>query len=93
MNEFKVGDKVECIETEKDYPKIKIGNIYTIKYESNKGKGWLGFEESGDKNTGWPKSWFRLTTKTKTTKENKMNKNISEVFDKTKDALLVEKHL
>ena len=99
VKEFKVGDRVECIETEKNYPKIKIGNIYTVKYESSRGKGWLGFEESGDTDTGWPKSWFKLATKTQTTKENNMksndiNKNVAAVFGDVpgNDLLLVDKH-
>jgi hypothetical protein len=98
VSEFKVGDRVECINVSprdgvnpNNY--ITLGNIYTI--EKINGLR-LKLKDIGDTGTTYTpdKDRFKLaSTKTQTTKENNMNKNISDVFDKTKEALLVEKHL
>ena len=78
--EFKVGDRVECIEKE-NYSQLEIGGIYTISYIDEDDVGIDGAEEDE-----WPIAWFKLSTQT--TKENNMNisDNILEVFENSKDA-------
>lgn len=61
---FEKGDKVECVmnceKGEKEFNQVEIGGIYTISCESSEGKGWLGFEELKERETGWPKEWFKI---------------------------------
>jgi hypothetical protein len=86
VSEFKVGDRVKCI-NKHDYG--NCGKIFTV---SKIGKGSaIALQELGTTCCYNP-DCFKLIS-TQTTKENNMNKNISDVFEKTKEALLVEKHL
>lgn len=89
VSEFKVGDRVEITEIQdgEDYvgERLKITTVHSasgisVTCRTPEGHTWY-FSHGNFK---------ALTNKSK---ENKMNTNISEVFDKTKDALLVEKHL
>ena len=92
-----IGRGVKTWEAIARMPEYEGGNIACLELDGDYGReGWfrsMGYtiipaeEYLRTKGRHIPlKEHFKL-------KENKMNKNISEVFDKTKDALLVEKHL
>jgi hypothetical protein len=95
VSEFKVGDRVECINSGKiggySAPSnLTLGSVYTIKEIIGV---FLELNELGD--TATPrKERFKLANKTQTTKENKMNKSIESVFaeDKVKDGNLVQRY-
>ena len=97
MSKFKIGDKVEFVvgglcglEDNKwwEDENLTLGFIYEVCKVNAAGN--IKVEEHGF----WHhKDHFKLINNKSKTKENKMNKNISEVFDKTKDALLVEEYL
>ena len=97
VNEFKVGDRVEVVSGNHRQKQgiVKIVDGFSVGVEFDEhinGNHCKGTAKDG--HGYWKdKPTLKLIIKTQTTKENKMNKNISEVFDKTKDALLVEKHL
>jgi hypothetical protein len=105
VSEFKVGDRVEVILGHGDAKIGMKGNIFDLNPKGNDdGYVAIDFDERVNFSTdiipskighGYyvnPKS-LKIIGKTQITKENNMNKNISDVFDKTKEALLVEKHL
>ena len=85
MEEFKKGDKVECISSDGG---IEIGNIYTVKstYSGGTGLPCIKLQEDGFEYIGYLVSKFRLSTKQnkpKTTKENNnmnINSSIRTVF-------------
>ena len=101
VSEFKVGDRVEFVrggklgdESEEWWRgEFALGGIYIVALMGHKdgdSRTWVRLKEHSYLHHP---GHFKLASKTQTIKENKMNKNISEVFDKTKDALLVEKYL
>lgn len=88
--EFKVGDRVECID-EGDRSSIKNGIIYTISDIVSGGRS-IRLENQA---IGFQPDRFKLANhQTKTTKkeESNMNSNIARVYEKTSDAVLVERY-
>jgi hypothetical protein len=89
VSEFKEGDRVKV--NNKAASNIGEEGVITKIYDN--GDRFELELDIGSRPSYYSYKLDKLSTKTQTTKENNMNKNISEVFDKTKDALLVEKHL
>jgi hypothetical protein len=93
VSEFKVGDRVEV----NSEAQSNVGRTGVITQNFDNGNRFeILFDKSAhheDVNAIYYLHKLNKLTKTQTTKENNMNKNISDVFDKTKEALLVEKHL
>lgn len=91
--EFKVGDRVECVNVN-NMPsglKLILGDTYTVKEIQCDQFVLEGIDDDYTPN----QNRFKLVTnnKTKTTKEETMNKNIVAAFPKTEDAVLVEEQL
>jgi hypothetical protein len=104
VSEFKKGARVECIKPINMIGKGDHGTICEIvegttcsmgvEWDNNiSGHDCVGTAKYGYGYWMIPNQIKLISTKTQTTKENNMNKNISDVFDKTKEALLVEKYL
>lgn len=93
--EFKVGDRVECIESDRG---VEKGTTYIVTSTHKGGTGLpcIKIDGEGLEYTGFLCKNFKLSNQsTKTTnKEETMDKNIAEVYgeDKAKDANLVQKH-
>jgi hypothetical protein len=97
VSEFKVGDRVECI-NESDGTIVQVTNIYTVSGLTPDGYiNITGFANPSDEMNDykWHKDRFKLVAKTQTTKENNMNVNstVAKVFKNTDEAILVTKYL
>ena len=92
VEEFKVGDRVKCID-ESDGSIVQLGKVYAVTkrcgYDNDR-IGITGFKNPIDEsmNHDWAMNRFKLTYKPKTTKENKTTSiPDDEYFEKHKDEL------